>query len=260
MQIDLKGKRILVTGASGFGVGAGVCEVLSACGATVLVNARSMEQAEEAAAKYPNAIPIVGDISKPEDVEHIFKQAGVVHGLVNNAGIGLSKPAHEASIEEFDRLYGIDVRGLWMMSRAFVRQLQENSLQGNIVNISSVHAHSTMNGYGIYASAKAAIEGLTRGMSVELGKYNIRVNAVSPGYVHAEQNYELIGSWTDDPKGWVKQHSNNQQSLKHEISNTDCGNSVAFLLSDLARSITGQSLYIDNGMTCMLYNNDFIDN
>ena len=260
MKIDLTGQRILVTGAAGFGVGAGICEVLSKCGATVLLNARSEKKAMEAAKLYPNAIPIVGDISKPEEIESIFEQAGLVHGLVNNAGIGLSKPAHEASVEEFDRLYGVDVRGLWMMSRAFVKQLQANKLTGNIVNISSVHAHSTMGGYGIYASAKSAVEGLTRGMAVELGKYKIRVNAVSPGYVHAEQNYELIRSWTDDPKGWVKQHSVNQQSLQHEITNTDCGNSVAFLLSDLSQSITGQSLYIDNGMTGMLYNNDFIEN
>lgn len=139
-----------------------------------------------------------------------------------------------------------------MMSKFFVKQLLKNQSTGNIVNVSSVHAHSTMPGYAIYASAKSGVEGLTRGMAVELGKYNIRVNAIAPGYVHAEQNYDLMRTWTDDPEQWVQNYIRNEQVIQKEVQPEDCGTTVAFLLSDLSKSITGQTIYIDNGSTVKL--------
>jgi NAD(P)-dependent dehydrogenase (short-subunit alcohol dehydrogenase family) len=141
-----------------------------------------------------------------------------------------------------------------MMSKLFVNQLLEVGLTGSIVNISSVNALATMSHYAIYASAKAAVEGLTRGMAVELGPMDIRVNAVGPGYVHAEQNYALIKTWSDDPEQWVKDFVKDQQVLLHDIAPVDCGNAVAFLLSDLSSAITGQVLYVDKGTTSLLFN------
>ena len=138
------------------------------------------------------------------------------------------------------------------MSKFFTNHLLKNHSTGNIVNISSVHALATMLRYAIYASAKAAVEGFTRGMAVELGKYEIRVNAVAPGYVHAEQNYDLIKTWTDDPEQWVRNYIEKEQVIPHEIHPVDCGHTVAFLLSDLSRSITGQVIYVDNGSTIKL--------
>src|SRR5690606_14204073 len=130
----------------------------------------------------------IGDVSRYADVEAMFnrleKEVGLIHGLVNNAGIGLSKPFHEASEEVFDNLYDVDVKGVWIISKFFVRQLLKNNSPGSIVNVSSVHARSAIWRYAIYASAKSAVEGLTRGMAVELGKHEIRVNAIAPGYVH----------------------------------------------------------------------------
>lgn len=87
---------------------------------------------------------------------------------------------------------------------------------------------------------------------MELGKHNIRVNAIAPGYVHAEQNYDLIKTWTDDPKQWVKDYIENEQVIHREIQPDDCGYTGAFLLSDLSRSITGQTIYVDNGNTIKL--------
>lgn len=254
--MDLKGKNILVTGGGGFGVGEGICNVLIACGARIVINERNREMAGAAGKKYAKAFTVVADISNPKEVEHMFayieKEIGVLHGLVNNAGIGLSKAAHEASELEFDHLYGVDVRGVWMVSKLFVNQLLKNGLAGNIVNVSSVHARSTIPGYAIYASAKSAVEGLTRGMAVELGGNNIRVNAIAPGYVHAEQNYELIRSWTETPEQWVEEYIFKEQVIYRKIQAEDCGYSAAFLLSDLSRCITGQTLYIDCGTTIKL--------
>jgi len=262
-HIDLSKQTILVTGAGGNGVGAGICKVLSECGAKLIINDSCNDKVDAAVALYPGAVGFVADISAYRSVEalfnHIKDQIGPIDGLVNNAGVGLNKSAHLAQIEEFDQLYAVDVRGLWMMSKAFIAQLLHYDIPGNIVNISSVHAHSTTAGYAIYASAKAAVETLTKGMAIEVGKDQIRVNSIAPGYVHAEQNFELIAKWTDEPSQWVAQHNVNQQALNHQISNIDVGNSTAFLLSSLSRSITGQTLRVDNGMTAMLYNNDIFN-
>jgi len=176
---------------------------------------------------------------------------------VNNAGIGLSKKAHLASEEEFDRVFGINLKGAWHMSKLFAQQLISAEQAGAIVNISSVHAHGAMSRNALYTTTKNAIVGLTMGMAVELGEHQIRVNAVAPGYVHAKQNYELVSTWSDDPKQWHQDFINHQQVLHHDIKPIDVGRTVAFLLSDAARSITGQHLYVDAGKTSLLFNRDY---
>ncbi len=262
MDIDFTGKNILVTGAAGFGVGVGICEAVVAAGGNLIINDLDEEKAKDAANKYPNAIAAPGDISQARDVKKIFEkvngQCGVVHGLVNNAGIGLSKKAHLAEEQEFDNLYDVDVRGIWLMSKTFVKQLLAHKAVGNIVNISSVHAQATMSKYAIYSSAKSAVNGLTRGMALELGELGIRCNSVAPGYIHAEQNLSLISTWTDDPEQWVEDYKKEYQSLKHTVSARDCGNAVIFLLSDLSRSITGQNIGVDAGFSNMLFKNSFV--
>lgn len=254
--MDLKGANILITGGGGNGIGSGICEALSSCGARLLINEKKKENIKNVMDAYPGSVPVIADISNPEEIRTMFdyleNEVGVVHGLVNNAGVGLSKPAHEVNKQEFENLYDVDIKGVWMTSKCFVNQLLKHNVEGNIVNISSVHARCTMSRYAVYASAKSAVEGLTRGMAIELGKYNIRVNAIAPGYVHAEQNYDLIKTWTDDPKMWVKNYIENEQAIPRAIESIDCGNVVAFLLSDLSRSITGQTIYVDNGDTIKL--------
>ena len=262
LTLDLSGKNILVTGGAGVGIGSGICEALAEAGAFIIINDLDCEKVENAVQKYPNAMGITGDISNPSEAERIFndvnEQHGIVHGLVNNAGVGLSKKAHLASTKEFDDLYNIDVRGVWLMSKAFVKQLLNKKQKGNIVNISSIHSTATIPNFAIYASAKSAVDGITKGMSVELEKDGIRCNAIAPGYVHAAQNEGLIGAWTDDPKKWVEDLKKDYQSLKHPITARDCGNSVVFLLSDLSKSITGQVITVDAGSVNLLHANSFI--
>ena len=113
--MNLENKKILVTGGGGVGVGGGVCQALDNFGATIILNEVNRDLAETAASKYTRAIPVVADVSDADQVsemfEHIKKEIGVLDGLVNNAGVGLSKVAHEASEEDFDRLYDIDIKG-----------------------------------------------------------------------------------------------------------------------------------------------------
>ena len=259
--MELSQLKVLVTGGAGTGVGGGVCQALHQFGAQLIVIDVNADSLERFSKLYPNVETHQLDITDPTAVTNLFaaigEKWGVINGLVNNAGIGLSKEAHLVDESEFDRLYAVNVRAVWRFSRAFARQCIAHKIKGSIVNISSVHAHSTQSKYAIYCSAKNAVIGLTRGMAVELGPHHIRVNAVGPGYVHAEQNYDLIKTWTDDPDQWVKDFLANQQVLNFEIKPIDIGHTVAFLLSDLARCITGQNIYVDNGATSLIFNRDY---
>ena len=121
MQIDLKGKNILVTGGAGNGLGQGICEAVQLAGGRVILNDLEIDVAKKAAEKYENAYAIAGDISNVDEVNRMFaelkNEVGTVHGVVNNAGIGLGKSAQDASEEEFDRLYEVDVKGIWIVSK-----------------------------------------------------------------------------------------------------------------------------------------------
>lgn len=261
--MDLSHLKVLVTGGGGIGVGAGVCQALDNFGATLIINELTKKKAVKAAKKYKNAIPIKADITKAAAVEQMFKKiakkVGPINGLVNNAGVGLSKAVHEIETAEFDRVYNVNIRGAWLVTKYFVQQLLANKTTGNIVNISSVHGFASQPNYSTYASTKSAIEGFTRAVAYELGKYNIRCNCLGPGMVHAEQNYDLIKTWAADPIKWAQDFVDNQQALHHFIEPVDCGNMAAFLLSDLSRSVTGQTIYVDAGKTIMLFNRDYIE-
>ena len=261
-MLSLEGKTILVTGGAGIGVGGGICQAIDLLGGRLIVNDLAQDRAERAAQQYQQAVAIAADVASADAVAAMFAELEargiMLDGLVNNAGVGLSQLAHTASEAEFDRLMGIDLRGVWLMAKAFTNHvMQTGKKTASIVNVSSVHAQTTMARYALYASAKSGVEGLTRGLAVELGPLNIRCNALAPGYVHSEQNIDLIKTWSDDPEQWIKAHSVNQQALEFRIEPLDCGWLAAFLVSDLSRAITGQVIRIDAGMTALIYNKDF---
>ncbi|MCB0628901.1 MAG: SDR family oxidoreductase [Saprospiraceae bacterium] len=260
--MDLSHLKVLVTGGGGIGVGSGICAALDEFGATLIINELTLERAEVAAANYKRAIAVHADLREDREVVGMFKdiaeRVGPINGLVNNAGIGLVKPMHEVEEEEFENLYNVNVKGMWRVSKYFVRQLLDNGQSGNIVNVSSVHGFASQPNYSTYASSKAAIEGFTRALAYELGRYNIRCNAIGPGYVHSDQNYDLIRKFAPDPEQWTRDFIADQQMLRHFVEPLDCGYTAAFLLSDLSRSITGQTIYVDGGKTAMLFNRDFV--
>ena len=261
--MDLSGLKVLVTGGGGSGVGKGVSNVLDAHGATVIINEVSWEKAEKAANQLNSAIPIQADISDKAQVIAMFdtikKEVGVINGLVNNAGIGLSKELHKIKEAEYDKVFGVNVKGMWLVTSSFVDQLLPSGQKGSIVNVSSVHSQASQPKYSTYASTKAAVEGFTRATAYELGKHGIRCNAIAPGLVHSDQNRELISTWAEDPEKWLEDFIKYQQVLEQNIEPEDCGQAAAFFLSDMSRSITGQTLFVDAGKSIMLFNRDYVD-
>ena len=262
MRIDLSNKNFLVTGSAGFGVGSGIAKAIDSAGGTLIINDISKENVKNATKLYKNAIGITADISDQKQVSHLFNEIssklGPLHGVVNNAGIGHRKPAHLTDFEEFEKIFNTNFRGAWMVSKAFTLDCIKNNINGKIVNISSVHSFKSTNKYSLYSSSKGAIDNLTRGMSIELGKYGIRCNAIAPGYVDSEYNEQAVKEWSDDPKKWLKDQIEDYQSIPQPISSLDCGNLTVFLLSEFSNSITGQIIKVDSGFTNLLYSNSFL--
>lgn len=257
----------MVTGAAGSaGVGVGVVQAVLEAGGLPVINGRDAGRLADAKKRFPKAETVQGDISNADEVERIMAEAvskvGKVDFLVNNAGIGLHKPPHLCEEADFDRLIGVDFRGAWLMARAWLRhrlnELERVDGPAAIVNISSIHGQKTMPGYGLYAAAKGGVDSLTRSLAVHYGRQGIRVNGVAPGYVHSNQNYDLIRNWTDDPEAWVDDLIRNHQAIPQLIDPIDVGRVVVFLLSDGAKAMTGQTLTVDGGSTNLLYPVNFV--
>jgi NAD(P)-dependent dehydrogenase (short-subunit alcohol dehydrogenase family) len=251
---------VLVTGAGGGAVGAGLCAALDRAGATLVLNDIDPDAVAAAAGRYHRAHGVAGDIANPAHVESIIDEAverfGTVDTLVNNAGIGFGTPAHLASEEDFDRLYAVDVKGPWLMTRGFARHRIERGGGGSIVNISSIHAVRTQNGRSLYAGAKAAVEGLTRGFAIELGIHGIRCNFIAHGAVLDESRAHDYGVG-DDPVGWVREHTRTRQVIDRPVLPIDIGEVAAFLASDAAWAIAGQTITVDAGLGLLLYDRAF---
>ncbi len=263
----LKNCNVLITGAAGgSGVGIGVVKAVIEAGGRPVINGRNQNRLAEAKERFPLAEVIQGDVSVSADTERMVAEladrVGRIHFLVNNAGIGLHKPPHLTDEEDFDRLIGVDFRGTWLMTKAWLKHVLGENEKANppaaAVNISSVHARKAMPGYGIYAGAKGAVESFTRGLAVHYGRFGVRFNSVAPGYVHSEQNLDLIRNWTDDPEAWVRDLIQNHQATPQLIEPIDVGRTVVFLLSDAAKAVTGQTLTVDGGSTALLYPMNFV--
>lgn len=251
------GPVVVVTGAAGEGVGRGVCDALHETGTRLVLVDINHNRLQRASERYPKSLAVPADVRQGVDIAAVFKTAvehfGRVDALVNSAGVGLAQKAHESSEADFDRLFDLNVRGLWLATRAFARHCIHRGGGGAVVNISSVHAQHTQSGYALYAATKSAVEGLTRGLSTELGPYDIRCNAVAPGAVLEERLAHTYGLPVNDPIAWILRHAQTQQVLSAPVAAIDVGRVVAFLASPASWAISGQTLTVDAGLSTLLY-------
>jgi NAD(P)-dependent dehydrogenase (short-subunit alcohol dehydrogenase family) len=247
--LKLKDKIALVTGA-GRGIGRGIAEVFAEQGAHVAVNDLvTPGPAEEVAAavrtKGRRAVAVGADVSDRLAVEamfdHVWKELGPIDILVNNAGIETIVPFLDLSDEQWTRLVDVNLRGEWLCSQVFCRHVTKAERTGAIVNIGSIQAAKVLPGRTHYAPAKAAIETLTRNMSAEMTPLGIRVNCVHPGLIDTPMTEWVMKSPDILPNVLA------QISLGRAGNPREIGNVVAFLASDEASYVTGQSLYVDGG-------------
>jgi NAD(P)-dependent dehydrogenase (short-subunit alcohol dehydrogenase family) len=255
----LQGKIAIVTGGGGSGIGHGISLELARDGAHVVIVELDLAAAENVKGQIESeggeASVLRGDVSDAIQVraftERVVRDHRRLDILVNSAGVGLIRPVAEASEEEYDRLMGIDLRGVWLCSKYAIRQMQQQK-EGVIINIASVHARATLPLYGLYASMKSGVAGLTRGIAVQYGPDGIRANTVSPGLVDGRQTRDVISRFAPNVEEWLDNHVRRDQALPHLIRPEDIGRTVAFLASDDARSITGADLPVDAGTWAQL--------
>jgi glucose 1-dehydrogenase/3-oxoacyl-[acyl-carrier protein] reductase len=247
--MKLKDKIAVVTGA-GQGIGRGIAEAFANEGADVVINdlvedGRTEEVAESIRAKGRRAVVIAGNVSQRAAVENLFEAAwnelGPVDVLVNNAGIETIIPFTELTDEQWEEVTNTNLKSEWMCSQALCRRLIAEGRKGAIINIGSIQAARVLPGRTHYAPSKLAIEALTRNISAEVGSHGIRVNCIHPGLIDTPMIRWVLESPEILPQV-VAQISLGRPGLPCEI-----GAVAAFLASEEAAYVTGQSLYVDGG-------------
>ncbi len=251
----LEGKNALITGAS-TGIGRAVAVRFAAEGANVVINynrsgdeaaqTRAMAQAARKGATGRELV-IQADVASEDDVKRMFGEALAAFGridiLVNNAGIQKPSPSHELSAEDFDRVLGVNLRGPFLCSREALKHFLSRPGGGVILNNSSVHEMIPKPKYVSYSVSKGGMHNLTRTLALEYAGQGIRVNAVGPGAVITPINK----AWVDDPKARavVESHIPMDRAAEPE----EMAGVFAFLASDEASYITGQTLFACGGLT-----------
>jgi glucose 1-dehydrogenase/3-oxoacyl-[acyl-carrier protein] reductase len=247
--LRLKDKVALVTGA-GRGIGRGIAEIFAEQGAHVAVNYidnpdEAERVAESVRSKGRRSIAVKADVANRAEVEpmvdKVWSELGPIDILVNNAGIETIVPFLELTDEQWTRLTDTNLRGGWLCSQVFCRRAVKEGRKGSIVNIGSIQAAKVLPGRTHYAPTKLGLEALTRNMSAEMTPLGIRVNCVHPGLIDTPMT-EWVMKSPDILPLVLAQISLGRAGHPHEI-----GRVVAFLASDDASYVTGQSIFVDGG-------------
>ena len=237
------GKVALVTGASK-GIGKACAEALSLAGFRVAIHYRSgAAAAKSLSATLPHSFTLQADLSEEGACEQLIKavkaKAGRLDVLVNNAGIAVDQILALAKPTDFDLLIATNLKPVFLLSK-FGSRLMLRQRGGRIINISSVVGHSGNPGQSMYSATKAAITGFTKSVALELGKANILVNSVAPGFIQTDMTAAL----EDKAVAALLE----KIPLGRLGNATDVAGAVAFLASDAASYITGTTLHVNGGM------------
>jgi glucose 1-dehydrogenase len=258
-MIGLKGKNALITGATS-GIGQAIAVRLAQEGCNIAINYRKDPQAgvdteemamQKACGNIENcgvkSLLVQGDISQESDiiemVNAVVEEFGTVDILVNNAGIQTESSSHEVTTADFDRVIAVNLRGAYLCARETIKHLLSQNRSGVIINVSSVHEIIPRPMYISYSISKGGMENLTKTLALEYANRGIRVNAIGPGATITPINQD----WTDNPekKAIVESHI----PMGRAGTSEEMAAVVAFLASDEAAYITGQTLFVDGGLT-----------
>jgi len=240
-------KVTLVTGASR-GIGKGIALEMARAGADVIVNYNnSKEKANDVARSIEalgrRSLVVKADVSNQNEVEAMRKSIlaefdGGVDILVNNAGIHHHLKSWEIDQAEWKRILAVNLDGVFLCTNTFNPEMREKKW-GRIINISSIDAFTGTDHEAHYGSSKAALLGLTRSLALELGPYNITVNAIAPGWIETDMT---AGTTGEERKRALERVPLGRMGQPAEI-----GYVAAFLASDRANFITGQTIHVNGG-------------
>jgi len=242
------GRVAVITGAAR-GIGFGTATRFAEEGASVAIIDLDESAAAEAAAKLPTkAIGIGCDVSNAASaeaaVERVVAELGGIHILVNNAGITRDNLLFKMTEEDWDLVMGVHLKGAFLMTRAAQKHFVEQKY-GKILNLSSVSALGNR-GQANYSAAKMGVQGFTRTLGIELGPFGINANAIAPGFIATEMTDATAARLKMDVEEFRKLNAE-ANPVKRVGFPEDIAAAAAFLCSDEASYITGQTLYVDGG-------------
>ena len=250
-MINFKNKNILITGASG-GIGNELVKKFVSLGGNVLGTGTKTEKLELIKKQYPNIKVKKFDISNHSGIEEFIDSVSLELGgldvLINNAGINLDNLSIRMKVEEWKKVIDINLTSTFLLSKYAIKKMLKNRF-GRIVNITSVVGHVGNLGQPNYSASKAGIIGMSKSLAIEYAKKNITVNCVSPGFIVSDMTMGIADK--------VKLYLTSRIPMGKFGTGEDVSNCVAFLSSEQASYVTGETIHVNGGMY-MSWQNSFI--
>ena len=254
----LEGKNVLVTGGTS-GIGQAIAVRFAEHGANVAINylrdpdeaADTEEQVHACKRRVQQHgvrdVLVGADVSKEDEVARMVQETvhelGSLDVLINNAGIQISRPSEELSSADFDKVLAVNLRGAFLCAREAIKRFLQQGEGGSIINVSSVHQVIPKPAYLGYSVSKGGVQNLTRTLALEFAARGIRVNGIGPGATITPINR----AWVDDPVKAAEVTSHIPQ--RRAGTADEMGGVACFLASDDAAYITGQTIFVDGGLT-----------
>jgi len=241
-MINLKNKKVLITGATG-GIGKALVSKFSSLDANILATGTKNEKLDLLKKEFPNINILKFDISEhpkiEEFIENVFSQLTGLDVLINNAGINLDNLSLRMTNEQWKKVIDINLGSTFLLTKHAIKKMLKNKY-GRIVNITSIVGHTGNLGQANYAASKAGIIGMSKSLAIEYAKKNITINCVSPGFIQTKMTDNILEN--------IKAVLTSKIPMSRLGSGEDVANTVAFLSSDAASYITGETIHVNGGM------------
>jgi 3-oxoacyl-[acyl-carrier protein] reductase len=241
-MINFKGKKILITGATG-GIGNALVKKFLSLDGTVLATGTNTEKLDALKKEFPNINVLkfdISDHSKIEDfIENVTSQLVGLDVLVNNAGITMDNLSLRMKDEEWKKVIDINLSSTFYLCKHAIKKMLKNKY-GRIVNITSIVGHTGNLGQANYSASKAGMVAMSKSLAIEYAKKNITINCVSPGFIQSKMTDKIVES--------IKAVLTSRIPMSKLGTGEDVSNTVAFLSSDAASYITGETIHVNGGM------------
>ena len=241
-MINFKNKKILITGAS-CGIGNELVKKFISLEGNVLATGTKIEKLENLKKKFPTINILKFDISNhskiEEFIDNVSSQLSGLDVLVNNAGINMDNLSLRMKDEEWKKVIDVNLGSTFFLCKHAIKKMLKNKY-GRIVNITSIVGHTGNLGQSNYAASKSGIIGMSKSLAIEYAKKNITINCVSPGFIQSNMTDRIVES--------IKLVLTSRIPMAKLGTGEDVSNSVAFLSSDAASYITGETIHVNGGM------------
>jgi len=241
-MINFKGRKILITGATG-GIGGALVKKYVTLEGNVLATGTNTEKLDSLKKDFPSINILKFDISDhtkiEEFIENVSSQLTGLDILINNAGVNMDNLSLRMNEGEWKKVIDINLGSTFLMCKYAIKKMLK-SKYGRIVNITSVVGHTGNAGQANYAASKAGIIGMSKSLAIEYAKKNITINCVSPGFIKSKMTDNIVES--------VKAVLTSRIPMAKLGTGEDVSNTVAFLSSDAASYITGETIHVNGGM------------